>query len=745
MIRPVSAGLLLCATIASAQQRTLPTIELKPGLVITQSARVSPKVYDLPSTALADSPIIVIRGDNITVDFAGATLQGTSPDSNPDLARGIAILVDRGSNVRILNARVRGYRIGILARGSVGLTLGDNDLSYNWKPRLFSVIEHESLIDWLSYHHNENGEWLRYGAGIYLDSVQAGEIRGNTVRQGMNGLMLTRSNGLTIKGNDFSFNSGVGIGMYRCAGNTIVHNRVDYNVRGYSDGFYRRGQDAANLLMYEQSARNLIAYNSLTHGGDGVFLWAGQTTMDSGAGGTNDNVFYGNDFSFAPANGIEATFSRNTFIANRVEGGEYGVWAGYSFDSKFVGNDFRRNRTGIAIEHGQNNLIASNSFFDDSTAINVWADSIAPSDWGYPKHRDTRSRDYQINDNLFAGNRVGIRAASTMGLTVEHNQFVGVDSTAAIHDSTGYTFIRNASRARAGSAAPRMPTLPAEYAHMAPKPIPGAWMPPRSDTALSRRPRSAIVVDEWGPFDYRSPKLWPVDSARESPLRLRVIGPAGKWRVSAQSGVASVSKMEGTVGDTIAVTPKPDSIGDWTITLEYTGVSVTSPRGEKFARGDPYRFSYERFEPRIDWSIQFYKWTDSIADLRKGADGFAELLKTPPLISGRAPRLDYQGYRALPGLPRENFALDASGSVNLPPGEYTLRTISDDGISVWVDGKLMIHNWQQHESAVDYAPITGGHHDLRVEYYQADGWYELRVDVLKGRDRSEGSPGAHGA
>jgi len=745
MIRPVAAALVLCASIASAQQRTLPTIELKPGLVITQSARIEPKIYDLPSAALADSPIIVIRGDNITVDFAGATLEGTPPDSNPDLARGIAILVDRGSHVRILNARARGYRIGILARGTTDLTLVDNDLSYNWKPRLFSVLEHESLIDWLSYHHNENGEWLRYGAGVYLDSVQAGEIRGNTVRQGMNGLMLVRSNGLVIRGNDLSFNSGVGIGLYRSAGNTIVHNRVDYNVRGYSDRFYRRGQDAADLLMYEQSDKNVVAYNSMTHGGDGLFLWAGQSTMDSGSGGANDNLFYGNDFSFAPANGIEATFSKNVFIANRVEGSEYGVWAGYSFDSKFVGNDFRRNRTGIAIEHGQNNLIASNGFIDDSTAINVWADSIPPGDWGYPKHRDTKSRDYEINGNLFAGNRVGIRAASTMGLTVEKNQFFGVDSTAAIHDSTGYTFIRNAVRARLPSGLPRMPVLPAEYARMAPKPIPGGWMHPRLDTAVSRRPRSAIVVDEWGPFDYRSPKLWPVDSARGSPLRLRAIGPAGKWRVSEQRGIAAVSRLEGKVGDTIAVTPKPDSIGDWKITLEYTGVAVTSPRGEKLPRGAPYVFSYERFEPHINWSINFYKWTDSIADLRKGSEGFAQLVKTAPLVSGRVPRLDYEGYRALPGLPRENFALDATGSVDLPPGEYTLRTISDDGISVWVDGKLMIHNWQQHESAVDYAPLTGGHHELRVEYYQADGWYELRLDILRGRDRSEGSPGAHGA
>ncbi|HJP87223.1 MAG TPA: PA14 domain-containing protein, partial [Gemmatimonadaceae bacterium] len=424
---------------------------------------------------------------------------------------------------------------------------------------------------------------------------------------------------------------------------------------------------------------------------------------------------------------------------------EYGVWAGYSYESKFVGNDFRANRTGIAIEHGQDNLIAANSFAGDSTAINVWADSIEAADWGYPKHHDTRSRDYDINDNLFFGNRVGIRAASTMGLLVSKNQFFAVDSTAAIHDSTRYTFIRNAIRDRAPTASPRMPRLPSEYVRMAPKPIPGGWMPTRSDTALARRPRSTIIVDDWGPYDYRSPKLWPVDSAHELPLRLRVLGPAGRWRVSDQRGIGALSKTEGRIGDTITVTPKPDSAGNWKLSLEYTGAALTSPRGEKFPKGAAYIFSYERFEPRIDWSATFYHWTDSTADPRKAPDAFAELLKTTPLLSVRVPRLDYEGYRALPGLPREDFALDANGAIDLPPGEYTLRTISDDGVRVWIDGKLMINNWQPHESALDYTPLLGGHHDLRVEYYQADGWYELRVDILRGRDRSEGSPPPHGA
>src|SRR5205085_5654607 len=375
-------------------------ISLHSGQVITHSARVLRRTYHISG--------VVIRGDNITVDFAGATLQGTPADT--------AIRVDGGKNVRIINARARGYKVGLLARGTHHLTLQDNDLSYNWKPRLFSLVEHESLVDWLSYHHNEKDEWLRYGAAIYLADVVGGNISENGAVQGMNGLLLVRSSGVSVRGNNFSFNSGLGIGLYRSSYDTIMHNWIDYNVRGYSHGFYTRGQDSADLLIYEQSAHNVIAHNSLTHGGDGVFLWAGQTTMDSGTGGANDNLFYGNDVSYATANGVEATFSRNEIVANRAWGSEYGVWGGYSYQTEIVGNDFRGNRTGIAIEHGQDNVIAANRFDHDSTAIRLWADSIEPSDWGYPKHHDTRSRDYRIGRNEYIGNRTILNVRNTTGV-----------------------------------------------------------------------------------------------------------------------------------------------------------------------------------------------------------------------------------------------------------------------------------------------------------------------------------------
>src|SRR5881628_1231183 len=110
-------------------------VELTPGMVITRSIVVAPKTYRF------SGPPITIRGENITVDFRGATLEGIGPGVDPDQAKDTAIVVDGGSAVLITNARIRGHKIGILARGTRRLDLVNNDVSDNWKPRLFSLVE----------------------------------------------------------------------------------------------------------------------------------------------------------------------------------------------------------------------------------------------------------------------------------------------------------------------------------------------------------------------------------------------------------------------------------------------------------------------------------------------------------------------------------------------------------------------------------------------------------------------------
>lgn len=717
------------------------TEALRAGMVITSSVRIAPGRYLLPAAASLDSAVIIIRGTDITVDFEGAEFVGVAPDAEPDAAAGVAIRIEGGHNVRILNARIRGYKVAILARGTRSLELAGNDLRHNWKPRLFSLVEHESLVDWLSYHNNENDEWLRFGAAVYLADVHGGRIHGNRMEQGMNGVMLVRSDSLTLWNNTIAFNSGVGIGLYRSNFNRILHNHVDYNVRGYSHGFYRRGQDSAGLLIYAQSSNNVVAYNSATHSGDGLFLWAGQSTMDTGTGGANDNLFFGNDFSFAPTNGMEATFSRNTFVANRVEGSDYGLWGGYSWESIVAGNEFIDNRIGVAIEHGQENTIVGNLFNGDTTAIRLWANPIEPSDWGYPKHRDTRSRDVRIEGNAFAGNRTGVWAAATNRLRIMANSFSAVDSPLVVADSSPPADLQPLPL---GDRQPvvRVPALSAEHARLAPPRLPNGL--PRDSAWMARHPRSAIIVDEWGPYDWRYPRLWPVDSTRAAPLALRVLGPAGAWRVLERRGVAALSADSGSVGDTIVVAASPGSEGDWALTLEYRGGEVESPRGVRYPVGAPVVFGYERFEPPTSWTVRMFAWADS-TDPRSQPAAFASLLEGPPLVTRTEPRLDYMWYRpTVPSLPRERWALEARTEVTLPAGRNTLRAISDDAIRVWVDGELVIDRWDPHGSEVDYAEIGGGRHEVRVHYYQADGWTELRVDFLRGAPpASRGSPGPH--
>jgi parallel beta-helix repeat protein len=599
----------------------------------------------------------------------------------PDRFAGLAVLIDGGEHITVTGARIRGYKVGILARNVTGLTLIDNDASHNWKPRLYSRVEQESLVDWLSYHHNEADEWLRYGAGIYLSGIAGGEIRGNRARQQQNGLMVTASRDLRIWNNELSFLSGVGLGLYRTTDSTIMHNRIDWCVRGYSHGFYNRGQDSAGILMYEQSSRNVVAYNSVTHDGDGLFLWAGQSTMDTGKGGSNDNLFYGNDFSHAPTNGVEATFSRNRFVANRVEENWHGVWGGYSYESLILRNTFSRNDEAIAIEHGQDNVIAGNTFTNDATAIRLWWNPTQDPNWGYPKFRDTDSRGYLLAGNLFKG----------------------------VKTPADITGTRNVQREDV------VPGSVPEVA--APPPMPDgidAMIP-----AGARRGREYIIVDEWGPYDWQSPKLWPAGRSDDTPLRLRVLGPEGSWKVDQVRG-AALSATNGAIPGEVIVTPTrdPSDVVDLNVRL----------RDEK---GRP--FEYERFFVPVSWRVRFHDFSRT-PKLPESPDAFGQLLAQPTETTARTLHLDYLTGRALAErLPNNYVALAATGEVDVPPGDHELFVISDEGVRLWVDDRLVIDNWTAHESAIDRAPITRGKHTLRVEYYELTGYAELRVDIVKRR------------
>jgi parallel beta-helix repeat protein len=674
----------LCAYVGAQEQ-----LPLTAGMVIDHSITVKPGTYRLPSANL-DAPAIVVRGANITIDLTGVTIEGGEPYADPDGYTGVGILVDGAANVTIKGGAVRGYKVGIRASKTPKLHITGVDASYNYKQHLWSGIEKESLLDWMSYHQNEKDEWLRYGAAIYLTDCDDCEVDNSTAIQGENGLMLTRVNHSRVWNNTFSWNSALGLAMYRASDNAIMHNRLDWDVRGYSHGFYYRGQDSSAILIYEQSNRNQFGFNSATHGGDGVFLWAGQSTMDTGQGGANDNNFYGNDFSHAVANGIEATFSRNVFDHNRVDDCWHSVWGGYSFDSVFTFNSFAGSTDGIAIEHGQNNVISGNTFSKNDTAIRLWANLTQDPSWGYAKARDTRSRGYKIHGNTFDGNKLDISTLRTDAVDVDNEKHPPI-------------------------ASPPPPMPNGMKAVMAPD---------------ARQGRSTIIVDEWGPYDYKSPKLWPIGKPWERPLKLRVLGPAGNWTLKSIRGGTTDAK-----GGVIAAWPQPATEitvtpagagTDLELALEYVGGEVISPRGHRTPAGQPYTFIYRLFEPAANWTVN--AWTfDEAADPIAKPDAFAARLKAAPTKIVKPARIDFMsGGVFQEGLPRDRVALVATGDVKLA-GDVTMDVISDDGIRVWVDGKLVIDKWSVHESELDHAKLIAGKHHIKIEYFEQTGWQELQV------------------
>ncbi|MCC7244429.1 MAG: right-handed parallel beta-helix repeat-containing protein [Saprospiraceae bacterium] len=595
----------------------LPEIELHPGIVITQSCRVKFGRYSLP-VAPGDTSKgqIQVRGNNLVIDFQQAELVSTADPQHPDLFQGIAIDIS-GAGIELKNARIRGFKIALFAYDAPRLRLENNDFSYNYRPRLLSGREKENEADWLSYHHNERDEWMRYGSGMYLRNCDGSVVRGCRITGCQNALLMTQSDSCLIYNNVFQFNSGLGIGLYRSSHNRLMHNKLDWNVRGYSHGFYARGQDSAGILLYEQSSDNLIAYNSVTHCGDGLFLWAGQSTMDTGLGGCNDNYIFGNDFSHAPTNGIEVTFSRNNIRGNIVRECTYGIWGGYSFGSTIMGNYLAECRYGVAIEHGQDNIIRQNLFQDDTIGIQLWARDKQPEDWAYAQKRDTRSRNCKIDRNVFLNTRkpLKINASSNVAINGENLffDFERLLETSKPNDSL--TFLRNdiygttaeIAETWATPALQKNRSLNFSYPDKNPEnPFAALDIPLRelnepdslADGMLAALPpkfprgRQFIIMGEWGPFDFRRPEAI-LDTLAGRQYSLVLLGPSGDWQIKSMKGVKNISVRKGIVPATINFEREPNSPE---VRIDFTYSSpqaITTVHGEKIPAGQSYSFHFQ--------------------------------------------------------------------------------------------------------------------------------------------------------
>ena len=713
---------LLCALAVQAQLAAP-----RSGMHISTSVKLAPGIYKLNN---GQSAVIEIEGNDIAVDFNHAELDGNSSGALPDGFTGIAINIISGKNITIKNLTVRGYKVALMAKDIKGLIIEHCNFSYNYRQHLNSTQQKEDLSDWMSYHHNENDEWLRYGAAMYLRGCNKAAVHDNLVTGGQCALMLTQCDSGMIYNNDFSFNSGIGIGMYRSSMDTIMYNRLNFNVRGHSEGVYNRGQDAAAILVFEQCNKNVYAFNSATHSGDGFFLWAGQTTMDNGEGGCNDNLVFSNNFSYAPTNGIEATFSRNRISANTMVECDNGIWGGYSYNTSIISNEIKNCTLGVAIEHGQDNAIEHNNIFNCKEAVKLWGRASQPADWGYANKRDTRSRNYSIAYNRFHDNQLVFdfsRSASISGKvndTQGNKVFIRSDTTVINMLFTAFTHTYDG------------------YALSDPERklmnLRRSWRRNIFQTDSPLIGRRQIRMTEWGPYDFRSPLIWNTNPVNNSDtMQFDIIGPKGNWKIVNQRGVTGISATQGAIPSVITAIKTKQKGQDIFIELEYMGDEVTTLFGEKIKKGKPYRFNYRNALLPAVWQVSWYAF-DSLQNPVIHPEALPAILQQTPVQTEQANDLHYAWWNGVGKEKKyEKFVTVAESDIDFPEGAYEMGVSWEDVIRIYADGQLLLDEWKPAAHLYDESPhrelpvnLAGKHH-LRVEQANQGGLATLIIKLKK--------------
>lgn len=691
----------------------------KDGQKLTANTTLKAGTYKVADAG--DDGALLIEGDGITVDFKGATLDGSKAGQDPDAFTGRGIVI-RGKNITLKNGKVRGYKVGIHASEAPGLTIEDFDVSGNYQKRLLSTPEAEDGSDWMFGHQNDDHEWIRnYGAAIYIEKSDGVTVRRVKCREGQNGICIDRVNKSKFYDNDCSFISGWGLAMWRSNDNVISRNAFDFCIRGYSHGVYNRGQDSAGIFMFEQNNRNVLAENSVTHGGDGFFGFAGLEALGDNKpksddfkykrAGNNDNLLIANDFSYAAAHGIEMTFSfGNKYIKNRcVENAICGIWGGLSQDSLIAGNEFKGNgemgygleRGGINIDSGRNNKIIANLFNDNRCGVHLWGPPSADfmkKPWGVANQPE--SVDALIVNNIFDGDKTALHLrGKNKNIVFANNKVVNVEKEI---DASADSEVVKEFSGKADFEVPRYEVY-------------GETRPVGARKAL--RGRKNIIVTEWGPYDFTESIVFPTRVFGGEKATLQALGAKGKYKVKNVKGDVKVDPMEGELPGQLTVSTAKPGLHPFTLTVAMPDKEVTAQGALLVA----------------DWDVKFFKWNKGVDDPREHPDRWKEIISGKPVFEKKYSTIDFKFGGGGPdrSVGHDYFGTVATTKLPLPAGKYKIWTVSDDGIRVWIDGKEVLADWTWHGPTERTAEVDlkAGSHDIRLEHFEIDGVSQLQLRI----------------
>jgi parallel beta-helix repeat protein len=287
---------------------------------------------------------IVIEKDDITLDGAGYTLQGSY--NHLLTLFEIGINVTERTNVTIKGMEIRKFGRGILLDNSSHNTLDDNTITENhdYGIELENSPNNTITANNIKYN-NETGIMAWSGRS------DANDLAGNNVTNNGRGISLTSFN-CRLSSNTIEDNEGFGLSLGG-GGNVLRNNTISGNSENFGDEFYQINDvDTSNTV----NGRPIYYW---THKSDlSVPSDAGFVALFNCTRITVQNLTLSNNLvGIKLINTTDSTIARNTLAKNR-----YGLSFHRSPNNRIVENNISANSwEGMHLFNSQSNVIVGNN------------------------------------------------------------------------------------------------------------------------------------------------------------------------------------------------------------------------------------------------------------------------------------------------------------------------------------------------------------------------------------------------
>jgi parallel beta-helix repeat protein len=199
------------------------------------------------------SSVIIIERDNITIDGAGYTVQGTYVSDSK------GVYLDGRNNVTIRNMTIGAFYYGIELVSSSSNSISGNKITNN----------RDGIVLFSSSNNSIGGNNVtnnNYGAGITVYySSNYNSISGNNITNNGDGIQLLESSNSTISVNNITNNRGSGIVFDFSLGNSISGNSITDNYYGVW-----LGSSSGNSIFHNSFVNNNAQVYSSS---DSVNVW----------------------------------------------------------------------------------------------------------------------------------------------------------------------------------------------------------------------------------------------------------------------------------------------------------------------------------------------------------------------------------------------------------------------------------------------------------------------------------------